>query len=738
MFKKIVISLGLFTFFLISMTSAKTSSSEPPLFIPQLEGHIKIDSQLNEEQWKKAVKLDLKYETEPAENTPAPVKTDVYVFHDKNNIYFALVCYDPNPNALRARYSQRDQGHLDDVININLDTFNDERRNYYFGCNPLGVQREGIESSSVDSSWDAIWNCSGKITKEGYIIEIAIPFSSLQFHNRKGPKIWGLDISRWYQRDFRHRCGLVKIDRNNNSYQSQFLKITGFENIKPGKNIEIMPTLTGIKTDIKKPFPDGKFYKETQKFDPGLTVKWGLTTNLVLNGTIKPDFSQVEADSRQLDINQPFALYYEEKRPFFTEGSDFFSSPLRIIYTRSLRSPLWGLKLSGKEGKNTVGAYLVQDDITNIIFPGAESSSQVSLDDNSLAAILRYKRDFGSRYTIGALFTNRESGDYFNRVYGIDTLARITPRNKIQVQLLGTSTRYSTEIAKNYNQPENTFSDNAFLISYNYNSRNVNAYSGYKDFGENFRSDLGYNPKVGYRTFYLGSSYRWLKNNSFWAVISPEIELIFSRDSHNNLLDETQTFYMFIQGKMQSYINIEANHSRTAYNGKVYPLYYASFNTNFQPHRDIWINFTTQFGDRIDYDNSRKGKRLRFYTQSTINFGRHVNLSLSHNYEKMKVNNLSLYTANIFQGTLMYHFNTRIFLRSIIQYVNYLYNTENYLFPVDPKFKTLFTQFLFSYQLNPRTVLFLGYSDNYQGLKEYSLTQKNRTLFMKVGYSWQL
>ena len=323
----------------------------------------------------------------------------------------------------------------------------DERRNYFLGCNALGVQRDGIETVGGDGSWDAIWDSAGRIHERGYTIEVAIPFSSLQFQRSAGPQVWGLDISRWYPRSQRHRFGLVKIDRNNNSYQNQFMKIRGFAGIKPGKNIEIVPTLTGLNTDARADLPDGDFENISREFDPGLTIKWGATVNLTFNGTINPDFSQVEADSRQLDINQPFALFYQEKRPFFTEGADFFRSPFDVIYTRTLRDPVWGLKLSGKEGASTVGAYYVRDDLTNLIFPGSQGSQSDSLRQESSALVLRSKRDLGNKVTLGALFTSRSGDGYFNRVYGADGEARFSNRDKVSFQFLGASTLYPAEVA---------------------------------------------------------------------------------------------------------------------------------------------------------------------------------------------------------------------------------------------------------------------------------------------------
>jgi hypothetical protein len=202
--------------------------------------------------------------------------------------------------------------------------------------------------------------------------------------------------------------GLFPRDRSNNCYMCQALKIKGFEGASPGRNIEINPTLIGARTDHRPDFPGGDFEKRDQDAEAGLTARWGMTPNLTLSLTANPDFSQVEADAMQLDINQPFALFFPERRPFFTEGTDFFGALKNIIYTRTIRDPSWGIKLTGKEGNHTIGAYALRDGVTNFIFPGSQGSSSASLDRSNMSSVFRYKLDLGSRYTVGLIATDRE------------------------------------------------------------------------------------------------------------------------------------------------------------------------------------------------------------------------------------------------------------------------------------------------------------------------------------------
>ena len=723
--------------FLASAIVPTAAQQEKPLPVPRHESRPVLDGRLDESVWAGALRLELKYETDPGENIPAFVKTEVLVFYDKDNVYFGLNCYDPDPSAIRARYSDRDAIGNDDIININLDTFNDERRNYFFGCNPLGLQRDGIETIGAAGTWDAIWKSAGAITDFGYCVEVAIPFASIQFQRTNGPQIWGLDVSRWYQRSQNHRLGLVKIDRNNNSYQSQFLKISGFEGIKPGRNVEVMPTVTGIRTEARESFPAGHFLPTNKMLDPGLTAKWGLTSNLALHGTVNPDFSQVEADARQLDINQPFALFYPEKRPFFLEGTDFFSSPMNVIYTRAVRDPAWGLKLSGKEGIHTVGAYVIQDELTNLVFPGSQGSRSSSIDQSCLAGVFRYKIDLGRRYTVGTIATGREGTDYFNRVVGVDGMARFTSRNLLRFQYLTSSTRYPDSVAQSFNQPHRAFQDHALSIGYQYQSRTFNAFARYDDIGSDFRADLGYMPQVDFRSFSGGVDYGWIFAGRFCSELRFGYLYDSSQTQDRRFLNSGHEIFLFFRGALQSYFQLIGSRLREAYGGQIFNQEAVSLFFNFQPLAELGIGLSGGFGDRIDYANARLGRRTNLTPFLTYRLGRRTTLSFNHAYEKMNVAGQALYTANISQGTAIYHFSAKLFLRGILQYVNYARNPANYPFPVDPETKQFFGQFLLSYKLNPRTVVFLGYSNNYLGMQGVRIIQTDWTLFFKIGYSWQ-
>ena len=227
--------------------------------VPKVNSKINVDAYLDEPFWKEAVKINANIEVSPGENIEAPVKTEVLIAYDDTRVFVAFIAYDPDPSEIRARYCDRDNIWDDDWVLILFDTFNDQRRSYDFCCNPFGIQADQIETpTGGGGDWDAIWDSDGRITDEGYIVEMAIPFSSLNFPSGEGDQVWGFDAVRSYPRSVRHHIGTWVRDRDNNCYMCQAEKLIGFAGASPGKNIELVPTfnvLCALSRLIKKNDP---------------------------------------------------------------------------------------------------------------------------------------------------------------------------------------------------------------------------------------------------------------------------------------------------------------------------------------------------------------------------------------------------------------------------------------------------------------------------------------------------
>ena len=713
-----------------------------PFDVPRTDEEMKIDAHLSEAAWLEAAKVPLKYETRPGENIPAPVETTCLVTYDSKFVYLAFIAKDENPKAIRARLTDRDKAFNDDFVGVVLDTFNDERRAYEFFVNPLGIQMDLFQDDVTgreDANWDAIWNSAGRITDEGYIVEFAIPFHQLRFPNGGGKQIWGFDAIRYYPRSDRVRIAAQPMDRNISCYLCQISKVQGFEGASPGRNLELVPTLTAGRQDERTDFPEGELEDGEGESEVGLTASWGVTPSLNLGLALNPDFSQVEADVAQLDINTTFTLFFPERRPFFLEGADVFRTPFNAVFTRNVSAPDWGVRLTGKQGKNGIGTFVAQDSVTNIIFPGSTSSDSESFDEGSDAAVLRYRRDFGKASSIGGIFTGRTGDDYENYVGGIDGLYRFRESDSVRFQFLGSQSRYPDEVAEDFEQPQGEFSDVAYRLSYLHDSRNLAGWVEYEDIGEGFRADMGFMPRVDYKQAVAGAQYHWWGVEGDWYNrLSAAGEYSYSEDHSGQLLDEEFDVWGSFQGPKESLVWLNLATRKQFWDGEVFDLNNIRNWVAIRPSGMIRLEMFSRFGDQIDFDNTRLGRQVFLSPEISLNLGLHIRADLEHTYQQLDVDEGRLFDAHLTQLRLVYQFNIRTFVRAIVQYQNIDRDPELYIDEVEANTKDLFGQFLFSYKLNPRTVVFVGYSDTREGDQDITLTQSNRTFFLKLGYSWVL
>jgi hypothetical protein len=704
---------------------------------------IKVDGLLNEQAWAEATALKLPYEWLPGDNIPSPVETDCLVTFDKKYFYVGFRCYDPEPEKIRAHLMDRDATDTliqDDHVVILVDTFNDERRAFQFRVNPLGVQADANFSESEgyeDFSWDAIWKSKGRINDWGYAVEMAIPFSQLRFSRTSEAQVWGFGAERSYPRSVRHRMSSHKRRRNISCILCQQNKISGLQGMTTGLNIEIDPTLTAVRTDEREDFPAGPLVAGDEKYDPGVTFRWGITPNLILNATANPDFSQVEADVAQLDVNTKFALYYPEKRPFFLEGADFFLTPVEAVFTRTVADPDGGLKLTGKLGKSAVGFFAAYDRINNLIFPSNQGSTSTSIDQDVTSGVLRYRRDVGRNSTIGLLYTGRTADDYYNHVAGVDGFLRLSRTKELRFQYLHSETDYSEAISGAFGQPSGGFGGDAFTASFNHAGRNWVYGLSYDDRNPTFRADYGFVPRVDIRTasaqvtrIIWGERDDWFTRIVFAALGD------VTYDHDGNLTDSSLALQTAYYGPLQSVIIAAYYREKERFLQEIYDKDQISFYTEIKPAGGISFNCSGWLGDAVDYNNARQAFALNVAPAAEVNLGRNININLQHNFQRFTLRGDEIFQANLSQLKLVYNFNVRMFVRGIVQYLHVARTPELYLYPVTAKTQTVFTQILFSYKLNPQTVLFLGYSDNYLGQTGIDITQADRTFFIKLGYAW--
>ncbi len=714
---------------------------------------IVVDGELNEAAWANATEIPLLYEWQPGDNVPARLETICLVAFDAERLYIAFRAKDPKPEDIRAHYADRDVPFLDDTVGFMIDTFNDRRRAYQFRINPRGVQMDAINSDvdfSEDWSWDAIWDAEGRITADGYTVEVAVPFSSLRFPAGQDVQTWGFSAARDVPRSMRTRLRSTYTDRNQNCLVCQFDSITGLQGITPGRNIEFDPTVTVARTD--RPAPSVVMPAPLENGDPdyqaGLSARWGITPNITFSGTLNPDFYQVEADAAQLDINTRFRLFFEEKRPFFLEGADFFSTPIDAVFTRSIVDPSWGAKLTGKQDRHAFGTFVARDEVTTMTFPGYEGSAFTSIDSPLTSMVGRYRRDIAGTSAIGLLVASRDGDEYANHVAGVDGLVRIGRSNSVQFQLLGSQTDYPSDVAARFDQRDDAFGGYAYALQFNRGTRNWFMRARADGFSPDFRADSGFVTQTDLRSFggffgraFIGGAGQWYSR----------IEMAVGGDRLSDFKGERAQWGKDLsfnyQGPLQTeiYYTLAPNHEYFA--GREFDNLRHNFGFSIRPTGDVSAGVNGVVGGAIDFAGARKADQIRLSPFVTFNAFDRLALDFNHTYQTLDVAPGRLFTANLTQGRAVYHFNRRTFLRAILQYTDI--DRDALTNPAGTQLETrrLFSQYLFSFKINPQTVLLVGYSDNQLGLPGGDLTtprgrtdlaQTDRTFFLKIGYAWVL
>ena len=427
-----------------------------PLRIPRLDKPPVIDGKLNDEVWKQAVVLKDFYQTNPGDNIEPSKPTEVFIGYDSRFLYIGVHAFD-DPSKVRASVARRDNVFGEDNIRVFLDTFNDQRKAYVLGWNPLGVQQDGImtEGSGTDFSVDIVMESKGEITTDGWTLEVAIPFKSLRYEAGKD-KLWGFHIWRNIDRFNDEIDSWVPISRDRPGLLTQAAHLTGLEGISTERTLEVIPSLTlsetakrvsALPSGVASLTDPGRLLNQPIKFDPGLSLKYGLTPTVTLDMALNPDFAQVEADQTVVTTNQRFPIFFEEKRPFFLEGIDIFRTPLQPVHTRAIVDPDVALKLTGKRGRNTFGILLASDNAPGNFTeeertdPTLLPAIQRFLDKNAYVAVLRLKHDVGKESSLGVLATSYDFIEKHSKLLSIDGRFKLNPQTVLNFQLLGTTSR---------------------------------------------------------------------------------------------------------------------------------------------------------------------------------------------------------------------------------------------------------------------------------------------------------
>lgn len=724
-----------------SNSHAKAKEAVINYNIPHVESEPVIDGKIDNGEWDFAERVLLDLETYPSENIPASVKTEAFMMEDGKNFYVAFIAFDPEPEKIRAFYSDRDSSFDDDFVAIVIDTFNDERRAYELLVTPLGVQMDLLYDAIVnneDASWNAIWDSAGQITDRGYTVEMKIPLNQLRFPEGLDNQIWGIDLIRRYPRDKRTRFSNNKRDDNLTCYLCQISKARGFTQLKQDVNLQLVPAVTASYYE-NRPNPQTDEWRSDSKLDAGLDIRWGINQDFYLNATINPDFSQVESDVAKLDVNNAFSLFYPERREFFLDGADYFNTHDDLVYTRNISSPDYGIKITGKKNIHTYGLFFANDETTNFIIPGKQGSRIASLKNiKSRNTSYRYRLDINQKTNLGIIFTDRRGDGYSNTVLGLDGNIRIGDSDTVTMLLMKSYTEYPGLIQINFDQKP-IINDQAYLLRYEHDDEDWHWGSFYKDYGNDFRADMGFITRVDYKQINVHGNRKWRfgpesKFNRF--RINGGWDKYY--DEEGNELEEEIQFGISAEGPMQSYLDLYYSQKERLYNDKYFDEFNIGFYGNIRPKGGMEIQLQAEYGDCIDYANTRLGRMINIRPLISMRIGKHFRTEWRYNYQKMDIDGSRLYVTNLSDLRLTYQFGLRSFIRAIVQYSDTKRNQSLYTFNVDRRSKDLTTQLLYSYKINPQTRFFIGYSDTgFQDDDLGDITRTNYTIFTKLSYAWQ-
>ncbi len=686
---------------------------EGPIRVPRFSSPPKIDGELDNPLWEEeALRIEDFIQLMPKEGQNPSEKTIAYLGHDEKNLYIAFRCDDSEPRKVRASVTNRDNCFQDDWVIVFLDTFNEKRRAFAFFLNPIGVQMDAMRieeggNDNMDPSWDMVFFSDGKLDEKGYTVEISLPFKSLRFPDRE-KKIWGLVMGRNIA-----RSGEVII------WPSVTLKIPGIlaqskeiliqGKVEKGKNFELMPILTSLKTKEKN-----------TDFEPGINFKWGINSDMTLDLTLNPDFSHIEADSPQIDINQRFALYYPEKRPFFLEGMEIFRFPeIEMLYTRRIIDPLAGARLTGKYGSFSYGLLTAYDaNPTESLWEVHNGGTREGED--ALFNIFRLKADvFGESY-LGFCLADKEIDGNYNRVAGIDGQLRFKNKFFFSFQAIGSKTKFDekeTEIVP------------AIYSEFSYYSKYWGSGLWWKSIHPDFEAASGFVNRVDYRSYGMYTSFRVFPQKYFLNQI--ELRLIAgARDAYFEDIQTDRWFNARLHFRITEFNWLVITYKNEMERYAELDFYKNSLEIYAENSLIRWLPFSIYFrtGDSIFYDPEDpflgwSNSYGLFFTYKPSN---RIQISFDINKETFweKLGGKEIYDYNVIRQRTTYQLSKALSLRTIVDY-NHFY-------------KKIYGSFLLSYILRPGTVFFFGLDNTLLRDEGGIYAQSGYSLFLKFSYWWRI
>lgn len=697
---------------------------------------IVIDGILDEPVWKHPAIKETFIMMAPTIGAKLDESTEVWAANDDSSLYFAFKCYDTQPDTIKTSITQRDKIENDDQVAVWLDSVGTQQTSYEFYVNPNGIQMDGVNSavSRGDFSPDFIWQSAGKLEAGGYCVEIRIPLESIRYEVDKNNET-KMRVA-FYRRI--PRLGVMASWPELKPGLTDFncmasLVYRGFK--KSGLKMEILPNFTYSGNSQR--ITTDKWDKVTDT-NIGVSLKYGITSSIMAEATVNPDFSQVESDVFQVEINQRYSLFYSEKRPFFMESQDVLDFTIvhdtmasllergmmiSPIHTRNIIDPGWAGKLSGSSGKLNFALLAAND-----------RSADINGSGSALFGIFRAKYNIGEDNSLGVLYTGRHlaNAGEANDVAGIDLKYRLSNNLRASLSYLHSVTR------KGNSQPlEN---GNGWNVVFQYISPKMIATGSYERYDNNFFMASAFQNRVGINRFWLGYGPNFSVNTKLlpWLKrIIPYIHYANLHDLGTNMNDISRVFGMYTSFAPMGDLYLEYRVEDEAWKGKLFDKNYFIILGQIQPTTWLYIYANIYLGGQINYDadipslGNVRNFDIAFTFQPSLKLK--MDLNYIHSDFKDKRTDQKIYSVNIYNLQAMYQFNKYFFLRGILRF--------------DDLQHKLLTDVLASFTLIPGTVVHLGYGSLYlknqwqngqwiPGQGNY--LKMRQGLFFKASYLWRI
>ena len=654
----------------------------------------------------------------PTDGAPSTQRTDVYLGYDSKNLYAIFVAFDTEPSKIRARLSRREDIFDDDSVEIMLDTFHDHRRAYSFLVNPMGVQADALWTEDVgfDFSFDTIWESQAKLTERGYLVWMAIPFRSLRFASND-PQTWGIILNRGLPRSNEDTFWPPYSSRIQGRLNQEGAA-TGLSSISPGRNLQFIPY--GIfrsfrELDLRD--PNRPVFDQRHAYGRvGLDAKSVLKDKFVLDATINPDFSQVESDEPQVTVNQRFEVLFPEKRPFFLENSNYFNTPINLVFTRRIVDPKYGLRLTGKDGPWAVGLLMADDASAGETIPRSDPNAS----KHAYFGIGRVSYDLGRQSNVGAIFTDREFAGSYNRVGGIDGRLTLNTNWVTTFQGVVSSTLNTDGTYQAGPAAEVTAQRQGLHFTYNFD---------YSDRSNGFVTEPGFDPQPDIHNIVQHFQYTFRREGSTLISWAPIFDTYETFDHGGNHLNSGFSPALQVELKGQTYITLLYAKEMELLRPKDFAVLPANnryvrhttevtVNTNY--YRAVSLKMDVRWGTRINYD-APTGQipflagRTSVNTTLTVRPSRKLRVDNTYILFRLhdRMGGVGSMNNHIIRSKLNYQFTRALSFRFIGQYNSLLTN---------PTFTSLQTakdfnaDFLVTYLLRPSTAIYVGYNTNRENL----------------------